>query len=139
VTWAARNASGSSPTPPGLRGERKRVLPHEPVDHDRRDAGRQRGRAFDYYLRINHSARWRVTDLHRCEPYVYAQMIAGKDASTHGGAQISRLMGTAAWNLVVFTQHIPGIRPQHDGLCVDPPGPAARPLSTVTVEAVLDD
>ena len=49
-------------------------------------------RAFDYYTRINPSARENIGDLHRCEPYVYAQMIAGKDAPTFGEAKNSWLM-----------------------------------------------
>jgi cellobiose phosphorylase len=84
-------------------------------------------RAFDYYLRINPSARELMSDVHRCEPYVYAQMIAGRDAPTHGEAKNSWLTGTAAWNLVALTQHILGIRPQHDGLRIDPRIPAAWP------------
>ncbi len=77
-------------------------------------------RAFDYYLRINPSAREDLSDVHRCEPYVYAQMIAGADAPTHGEAKNSWLTGTAAWNLVAITQWILGIRPEHDGLRIDP-------------------
>jgi cellobiose phosphorylase len=84
-------------------------------------------RAFDYYLRINPSAREQLSDVHRCEPFVYAQMIAGKDAPTHGEAKNSWLTGTAAWNFVALTQHILGIRPQHDGLRVDPRIPANWP------------
>jgi cellobiose phosphorylase len=76
--------------------------------------------ALDYYLRINPSARERISDLHRCEPYVYAQMIAGRDAPTHGEAKNSWLTGTAAWNYVAITQWILGIRPTHDGLAVAP-------------------
>ncbi|MGH9230617.1 MAG: GH36-type glycosyl hydrolase domain-containing protein [Acidimicrobiales bacterium] len=81
-------------------------------------------RAFDYYLRINPSAREELSDTHRCEPYVYAQMIAGKDAPTHGEAKNSWLTGTAAWNLVAITQWVLGIRPDHDGLRIDPCLPA---------------
>jgi cellobiose phosphorylase len=77
-------------------------------------------RAFDYYLRINPSAREPISQLHRCEPYVYAQTIAGRDAPTHGEAKNSWLTGTAAWNFVAITQWILGIRPEHDGLRVDP-------------------
>jgi cellobiose phosphorylase len=77
-------------------------------------------RAFDYYLRINPSAREEISDQHRCEPYVYAQMIAGRDAPTHGEAKNSWLTGTAAWNFVAVTQWILGIRPDHDGLRLDP-------------------
>jgi cellobiose phosphorylase len=77
-------------------------------------------RAFDYYLRINPSAREGLGDVHRCEPYVYAQMIAGKDAPTHGEAKNSWLTGTAAWNFVAVSQWILGIRPELDGLRIDP-------------------
>ncbi len=80
--------------------------------------------AFDYYLRINPSAREGISEIHRCEPYVYAQMIAGRDAPTHGEAKNSWLTGTAAWNLVAITQWILGIRPEHDGLRIDPCLPA---------------
>ncbi len=77
-------------------------------------------RAHDYYLRINPSHREEISELHRCEPYVYAQMIAGCDAPTHGEGKNSWLTGTAAWNYVAITQWILGIRPTLDGLCIDP-------------------
>ncbi|MGZ9083727.1 MAG: GH36-type glycosyl hydrolase domain-containing protein, partial [Rhodoplanes sp.] len=67
--------------------------------------------ALDYYLRINPSAREEISDVHRCEPYVYSQMIAGPDAATHGEAKNSWLSGTAAWNFVAISQSILGIRP----------------------------
>jgi len=78
------------------------------------------GRALDYYLRINPSAREEISDLHKCEPYVYAQMIAGCDAPTHGEAKNSWLTGTAAWNYVAITQWILGIRADYHGLVVAP-------------------
>jgi cellobiose phosphorylase len=77
-------------------------------------------RAFDYYQRINPASREEIGDVHRCEPYVYAQMIAGKDAPTHGEAKNSWLTGTAAWNYVAITQWILGIRPTYEGLEVAP-------------------
>jgi cellobiose phosphorylase len=83
-------------------------------------------RALDHYLRINPSAREEVSDVHRCEPYVYAQMIAGRDAPRAGEAKNSWLTGTAAWNLVAISQWILGIRPEHDGLRVDPCLPVDR-------------
>jgi cellobiose phosphorylase len=84
-------------------------------------------RAFDYYRRINPSAREEISEVHRCEPYVYAQMIAGRDAPTHGEAKNSWLSGTAAWNFVAITQWILGIRPELTGLRVDPVLPAQWP------------
>ncbi|MGE5072159.1 MAG: GH36-type glycosyl hydrolase domain-containing protein, partial [Anaerolineae bacterium] len=80
--------------------------------------------ALDYYLRINPSARQALAEQHRCEPYVYAQMIAGPEAPTHGEAKNSWLTGTAAWNYVAITQWILGIRPEHEGLRIDPCIPA---------------
>ena len=76
--------------------------------------------AFDYYTRICPSARETISEIHRCEPYVYAQMIAGRDAPTHGEAKNSWLTGTAAWNYVAITQWILGIRPTYDGLQICP-------------------
>lgn len=81
--------------------------------------------AFDYYKRINPSARESISELHKCEPYVYAQIIAGKDAINHGEAKNSWLTGTAAWNYVAVTQYILGIRPTFDGLEVKPVMPSA--------------
>ena len=81
-------------------------------------------RAFDYYQRINPSRREEISEIHRCEPYVYAQTIAGRDAPTHGEAKNSWLSGTAAWNYVAVSQWILGIRPELDGLRVDPCIPA---------------
>ena len=77
-------------------------------------------RAFDYYQRINPSAREMISDLHKCEPYVYAQMISGRDAPLHGEAKNSWLTGTAAWNYVAISQWILGIRPSYTGLEIAP-------------------
>ena len=88
--------------------------------------------AYDYYRRINPSAREAIGDVHKCEPYVYAQMIAGRDAPTHGEAKNSWLTGTAAWNYVAITQWILGIRPELGGLRVDPVIPSSWPGFTAT-------
>ncbi|RPI30936.1 MAG: glycosyl transferase, partial [Chloroflexota bacterium] len=77
-------------------------------------------RAHDYYTRINPSAREEISEIHRCEPYIYSQMIAGKDAPTHGEAKNSWLTGTAAWTFVAASQHILGVKPAFDGLQVNP-------------------
>ncbi|HWQ46261.1 MAG TPA: glycosyl transferase [Longilinea sp.] len=84
-------------------------------------------RAHDYYLRINPSAREGLSDVHRCEPYVYAQMIAGRDAAKPGEAKNSWLSGSAAWNYVAITQYILGIRPTYEGLQIAPVTPPDWP------------
>jgi cellobiose phosphorylase len=83
--------------------------------------------AFDYYKRINPSAREAISEVHRCEPYVYAQMIAGRDSATAGEAKNSWLTGTAAWSYAAITQWILGIRPEYGGLRIDPVIPKAWP------------
>jgi cellobiose phosphorylase len=80
--------------------------------------------ALDYYLRINPSVREAISEVHRCEPFVYAQMISGRDAPVRGEAKNSWLTGTAAWNFVAISQWILGIRAEHDGLRIDPVLPA---------------
>ncbi|MFX0121105.1 MAG: GH36-type glycosyl hydrolase domain-containing protein [Candidatus Hodarchaeota archaeon] len=77
-------------------------------------------KAYDYYMRINPSAREIISEIHRCEPYVYAQMIAGRDAPTFGEAKNSWLTGTAAWNYIAITNWILGIRPTYTGLQITP-------------------
>lgn len=77
-------------------------------------------RAFDYYRRITPAYREDISDVHRLEPYVYAQMIAGKAAVRHGEAKNSWLTGTAAWTFVAASQYLLGVRPGWDGLVVDP-------------------
>jgi cellobiose phosphorylase len=83
-------------------------------------------KAFEYYKSIAPAYREDISEIHRCEPYVYAQMIAGKAAVNHGEAKNSWLTGTAAWNYVAVTQHILGIRPGYEGLVIDPCIPADK-------------
>jgi cellobiose phosphorylase len=77
-------------------------------------------RAWEYYRKICPSYLEEVSDLHKTEPYVYAQMIAGKDAFKPGEAKNSWLTGSASWNYYAITQYILGIRPDFDGLLIDP-------------------
>ncbi|QGQ20608.1 glycosyl transferase [Cellulomonas sp. JZ18] len=89
-------------------------------------------RAFDYYRRITPAYREEISDVHRLEPYVYAQMIAGKEAPRAGEAKNSWLTGTAAWNFVAVSQHLLGVRPDYEGLVVDPQIGPDVPSFTVT-------
>ena len=97
---------------------------------------RRGDRAFDLWRRFAPAYLEEQSDLHRLEPYVYAQMIAGRDAARPasagrvapagraGEAKNSWLTGTAAWCYVAVTRHILGVRPEFDGLRVDPCIPA---------------
>ena len=77
-------------------------------------------KALDYWKRIAPAFREEKSELHKMEPYVYSQMIAGKDAFKPGEAKNSWLTGTAAWNWAAISQDILGIKPGYDGLIIDP-------------------
>jgi cellobiose phosphorylase len=77
-------------------------------------------RAWQVYTRTCPAYIEDISEIHRTEPYVYSQMIAGKDAPNFGEAKNSWLTGTAAWTFLNVSQYILGIRPDYDGLVVDP-------------------
>ncbi len=77
-------------------------------------------RAFEYWKKIAPAYLEEQSEVHRLEPYVYAQMIAGKDAARHGEAKNSWLTGTAAWNFVAISHYLLGVRPDFDGLRIHP-------------------
>jgi cellobiose phosphorylase len=84
-------------------------------------------RALEYYLSICPSAKEEQIDTYRCEPYAYAQMIAGPDGATPGEAKNSWLTGTAAWTFLSVSQGLLGVQPDYDGLRVDPCIPKSWP------------
>ncbi len=77
------------------------------------------GQAFDIYKRT--CPAW-IEDqkLHYTEPYVYSQMVAGPYAPNSGQAKNSWLTGTAAWTFYTISQGILGVKPDYDGLRIDP-------------------
>ena len=88
--------------------------------------------AFKYYSEIAPAFTEETSDIHKTEPYVYGQMIGGKDAGSDigqtgknfGQGKNSWLTGTAAWNMVAISQYILGVQPDFDGLKIDPSIPA---------------
>ena len=80
--------------------------------------------AWEYYKKICPSYLEDISELHKTEPYVYAQMVAGKDSFKPGEAKNSWLTGTASWNFYTISQYILGIQPDYDGLKIDPCIPA---------------
>ncbi len=88
--------------------------------------------AFEYYKKIAPAYLEDISEIHRTEPYVYSQMIAGKDAVRHGEAKNSWLTGTAAWNFVAISQYLLGVRPEFEGLAVKPCIGTEIPEFTIT-------
>lgn len=89
-------------------------------------------RAFEVYRKTCPAYLEDISEIHRTEPYVYSQMIAGRDAKNHGEAKNSWLTGTAAWTFYNVSRFILGIKPDYDGLVVDPCLPDDLTEFTVT-------
>lgn len=91
-------------------------------------------RAFEVYRRTCPAYIEDISEIHRTEPYVYSQMIAGRDAATFGEAKNSWLTGTAAWTFVNVSQYILGVQPMLQGLRLDPCVPSSLRSFRITRE-----
>ena len=89
-------------------------------------------RAFEIYRKTCPAYTEEISEIHRTEPYIYCQMVAGRDAKFHGEGKNSWLTGTAAWTFVNISQYILGVYPTLKGLSVDPCVPADFGDFTVT-------
>ncbi len=76
--------------------------------------------AWDLYRKICPAYLEEISEIHRTEPYVYSQMIAGKDSPRFGEAKNSWLTGTSAWTFVSISQAILGMVPDYEGLRLQP-------------------
>ena len=81
-------------------------------------------RAFEVYQRTAPAYIEEISEIHRTEPYVYSQMVAGKDSANPGEGKNSWLTGTAAWTFLSISQSILGVTPTLDGLKIEPCLPA---------------
>lgn len=88
--------------------------------------------AFEHYKKIAPAYVEEFSEVHRTEPYVYSQMVAGKEARRFGEAKNSWLTGTAAWNMLALSQYISGVRPSYDGLTVEPRLPSHVKTAVIT-------
>ena len=77
-------------------------------------------RAFEVYWKTAPSCVEEFSEIHKTEPYVYSQMVAGADAPHHGEGKNSWLTGTAAWTFTDISQYILGVYPTLKGLSVNP-------------------
>ncbi len=77
-------------------------------------------RAFEIYQKTCPAYLQDISEIHRTEPYVYSQMVAGKDAKFFGQGKNSWLTGTAAWTFTDISQYILGVYPTLNGLQINP-------------------
>ena len=89
-------------------------------------------RAFEIYQKTCPAYVEDISEIHRTEPYVYSQMVAGRDAKYHGEAKNSWLTGTAAWTFTNISQYILGVYPTHKGLSINPCVPTGFGDFTIT-------
>ena len=88
--------------------------------------------AWRHYTKILPSyVEEKYQTLHKVEPYVNCQMVAGKDAARPGEGKNSWLTGTAAWMWYTVSEFILGIQPDYEGLRIDPCLPSAAKEYTV--------
>lgn len=88
--------------------------------------------AWRHYTKILPSyVEEKYQTLHKVEPYVNCQMVAGKDAARPGEGKNSWLTGTAAWMWYTVSEFILGIQPDYEGLRIDPCLPSTAKEYTV--------
>ena len=89
--------------------------------------------AWKHYTKILPSyVEEKYQTLHKVEPYVNCQMVAGKDAAKPGEGKNSWLTGTAAWMWYTVSEFILGIKPDYEGLLIDPCLPSTAKEYEVT-------
>jgi cellobiose phosphorylase len=89
-------------------------------------------RAYAYLRAYLPSAFNARAELRQIEPYVHCQSTHGRASRRFGASRLPWLTGTAAWSYYAATQSILGIRPDYDGLRIDPVIPEQWPGFTVT-------
>ena len=89
--------------------------------------------AWNHYKKILPSyVEGKYQTLHKVEPYVNCQMVAGKDSARPGEGKNSWLTGTASWMWYTISEYILGIKPSYDGLLIDPCVPSTAKTYEVT-------
>lgn len=81
-------------------------------------------RAMKFYDSLCPALQNDKIEIRQSEPYSYCQFIMGPDHTAFGRARHPFMTGSGGWSYFAATRYILGIRPQFDGLLVDPCIPA---------------
>lgn len=81
--------------------------------------------AFNYWRETSFLVRGKDPDHYKAEPYVYAEYIYGPDHPAFGQGEFTWTTGTAPWMMRASLDWICGVRPEHEGLRIDPCIPTA--------------
>lgn len=83
--------------------------------------------AWDYYRSFLPAAQNDRAEIREIEPYVHCQSTHSQFSERYGRSRVPWLSGTASWAHYVATNHLLGISPREDGICIDPAIPASWP------------
>jgi cellobiose phosphorylase len=95
-------------------------------------AGGSGDQAYAYFRAFMPSAQNDRAEMREIEPYVHCQSTHSPASKKSGRSRIPWLSGTASWAHYTATQHILGIRPEIEGLRIDPCIPKAWPGFSAT-------
>lgn len=82
------------------------------------------GRAFEYFLESSPASMNNKAEIRVMEPYVHGQFTESKASPYEGRSHVHWLTGTASTVMVGCVEGICGMRPDADGLKIDPAIPA---------------
>jgi N,N'-diacetylchitobiose phosphorylase len=77
-------------------------------------------RAMEFYDSLLPYNQNDAIEIREAEPYSYCQFIMGKDHTAHGRARHPWLTGSGGWAYFAATHWMLGIRPEYNGLTIDP-------------------
>ena len=83
--------------------------------------------AWDYYRAFMPAAYNDRAEIRQVEPYVHCQTTYSKFNINEGASRVPWLSGTASWAYYSATHWLLGVRPEIDGLRIDPCMPKAWP------------
>lgn len=89
-------------------------------------------RAMRFYRALCPAAQNDKIEIRQSEPYSYCQFVMGPDHTAFGRARHPFMTGSGGWSYYAATRYILGVRPQFDGLLVDPCIPAGWRRFAVT-------
>jgi N,N'-diacetylchitobiose phosphorylase len=77
-------------------------------------------RAYEYFRSYLPATMNGRAEIRETEPYVYCQSTHSKYSARYGTSRLSWLTGAASWSYHAATNYILGIRPEYDGITIDP-------------------
>ena len=81
-------------------------------------------RAMKFYNALCPALQNDKIEVRQAEPYSYCQFVVGRDHTAFGRARHPFMTGSSGWAYYAATQYLLGVKPDFDGLVIDPCIPA---------------